>query len=134
VRPETRIAGLLAAGESFLEVNPNAALDWDYEKNFPLKPEEVTHSSGKRVWWKCHQCGYEWQTTVNHVNQGTGCRHCKHQENYAKKRKKVLNLDTGEVFESMTKAAENYGIDASSISMCCRGKTKTAGGYRWKTV
>ena len=32
---------------------PEAVAQWDYERNSPLRPEELPRSSGKRVWWKC---------------------------------------------------------------------------------
>ena len=32
----------------------------------------------------------------------------------------------------ITAAAIKYGIDASTISKCCRGKTKSAGGFIWE--
>ena len=133
-RIETKNNNLLETKNSFLNLNPGASKDWNYEKNYPLKPENVTPSSGKRVWWKCHKCGYEWQTSVSHVNHGTGCRNCKHQENYAKKRKKVMNLDTGVVFDSISSAAKYYNVDVSLISMCCSGKIKTACGHRWELI
>lgn len=34
--------------------------------------------------------------------------------------------------ESITKAAEVMGITRSAISRCCRGKSKTSGGFIWK--
>lgn len=133
-RIETRNHNLLKTRNSFKDLNPEAARDWDYDKNYLLKPEDVTPSSGKVVWWKCHTCGYEWKTSVNHVNHGTGCRICKHKENYAKRRKKVINIDTGMVFDSISSAAKYYNVNASLISMCCSGKIKTAHGYRWKLL
>lgn len=38
------------------------------------------------------------------------------------------------VYDSMRQAATITGIKASGISCCCRGVTKTAGGFRWKYV
>ncbi|MBQ8320045.1 MAG: hypothetical protein IJX81_04110 [Clostridia bacterium] len=39
----------------------------------------------------------------------------------------------GEVFSSVKSAAERYGIKThASISQCLKGKSKTAGGYKWK--
>jgi len=35
-------------------------------------------------------------------------------------------------YESATKASSANGLCCSSISMACRGKTKTSGGYIWK--
>lgn len=43
----------------------------------------------------------------------------------------VTNLDTGEIFTSITEASKKYNINRIGISDCCRGKSKTAGGYRW---
>lgn len=57
---------------------PEIAIDWDYKKNAPLKPDEVTKGSNKRVWWKCHKCSYEWDSKV--YNRGIlkrGCPVCR---------------------------------------------------------
>ena len=48
------------------------------------------------------------------------------------KYKKVLCIETGEIFPSVKEASRQLGISNSSISMCCRGKRKSAGGYHWK--
>lgn len=54
-------------------VYPNLALDWDYEKNDGLKPTEIVFGSNKRVWWKCHVCGYEFQASPNGRRRNKGC-------------------------------------------------------------
>lgn len=36
------------------------------------------------------------------------------------------------LFDSITEAGRKTGVDVGSISACCRGKQKTAGGYIWK--
>lgn len=48
--------------------------------------------------------------------------------------KKVLCVETGEVFESTRDAQRKTGIHQSSISYACNGKYKTTGGYHWKFV
>lgn len=45
--------------------------------------------------------------------------------------KKVTNVDTGEVFNSIKEAAEKYSLKETHISRVCRGKRKTTGGFRW---
>lgn len=46
--------------------------------------------------------------------------------------KRVINLDTGKIFNSIKKASLLYKLKSpSSISSVCRGKAKTAGGYKW---
>lgn len=50
--------------------------------------------------------------------------------------KKVIKMnelgEPLEEYESQTEAARNVGIAQSSISMCCAGKVKSAGGFLWK--
>jgi len=63
-------------GENDLQtVNPILAKEWNYEKNGNLKPEDFKANSGKKVWWKC-SLGHEWQATIDHRNNGSGCPIC----------------------------------------------------------
>ena len=55
--------------------NPLVAKEWNHEKNGELKPELVTASSGKKVWWICEK-GHEWETTIAHRAAGQGCPVC----------------------------------------------------------
>lgn len=48
--------------------------------------------------------------------------------------KRILCIETGEVFESMSDAYRKTGIVFSSISNVCNGKRQTAGGYHWRLV
>lgn len=46
---------------------------------------------------------------------------------------KVVCLETGVVFNSLTDAAKSVGLStASQISRCCKNKNFTAAGYHWK--
>lgn len=45
--------------------------------------------------------------------------------------KKVICIETGEVYDSISKAAKILNISQSSISLCCLGRNKTAGGCHW---
>lgn len=58
-------------------INPILAKEWNYEKNDDLKPDMVTANSGKKVWWKCLKCNYEWQAIIANRNRGRGCPNCK---------------------------------------------------------
>jgi hypothetical protein len=49
--------------------------EWDYSKN-KNKPEEYTPGSNKKVWWKCKDCGYEWEAQICNRNYGNGCPEC----------------------------------------------------------
>lgn len=46
-------------------------------------------------------------------------------------KKKVINLDTLEVFDTVRKAAEKYNLKDTHISRVCKGKRKRTGGFRW---
>ena len=46
--------------------------------------------------------------------------------------KKLLCVETGEVFEYISLASEKYGISKSNIVQVCKGKRQTAGGLHWK--
>ncbi len=56
-------------------VNSILSKEWNHEKNGKLKPEHVTASSNKKVWWRCSK-GHEWQASIGNRNQGRGCPYC----------------------------------------------------------
>ena len=56
-------------------VNPALAIEWNYQKNGDLTPDNFTVNSSKKVWWKCSN-GHEWQATIANRNYGTGCPIC----------------------------------------------------------
>lgn len=49
------------------------------------------------------------------------------------RQKKVMRLDTGEIFDSATLAAKIVGFSISAVSVAIRRKTKCAGTY-WEYV
>ena len=46
--------------------------------------------------------------------------------------RKVINLDTQEIFNCIYFASDKYNICPQDISKCCRKKRKTSGGYHWE--
>ena len=71
---------------------PDIAKDWDYEKNYPLVPEDFLPGSGKTVWWKCSICGKSWQARIVHrvsKSKQSGCRSCKAKIRCSKKSKQL---------------------------------------------
>jgi len=115
-------------------VCPDIAKEWDYKKNYPLTPNDVTKSSGKKVWWKCSVCGYEYQMTVCDRNKHHSCSKCANKIRAKKNSKKVINLDTNEVFASASEAGKSVNLTSSAICNVCQGRRTTAGGYHWKYV
>ena len=56
--------------------NPELAKEWHPTKNGKLKPTDVMPGSGKKVWWLCLECGYEWRASVDKRSRGVGCPQC----------------------------------------------------------
>ena len=52
---------------------PKLKDEWNYEKNAELRPEQFLPKSGKKVWWRCSLCGYEWETVIRNRTNGHGC-------------------------------------------------------------
>jgi group I intron endonuclease len=46
--------------------------------------------------------------------------------------KKVLCIETQEVYDTIATAKKITGIDDAHISCCCNGKRKSAGGFHWR--
>lgn len=114
--------------------NPELAKEWDYEKNYPLTPDQVTCSANRKVWWKCSVCNHCWEATINNRARGKGCPECGKERTRKAKFKQVICLETGVVYSSIKEAETITGIKRTSIVPCCKGKQKTAGGYHWKYV
>lgn len=54
---------------------PSLLLEWDYEKNDGLMPENIASKSGLKVWWKCAS-GHSWQAAVFARANGSRCPYC----------------------------------------------------------
>ena len=113
--------------------NPELLKEWHQDKNGKLLPENISFGSTKQVWWKCQKCGYEWKTSVSHRTiSKNGCPACAKKDRARKLSKRIINLDTGEIFESLTVAAKKYNLkDTSGLTHCIQGKTKTCVGFKW---
>lgn len=48
--------------------------------------------------------------------------------------KRVICVETDEVFDSIREANVKYGFNISNICAVCKGKQKTAYGYHWRYV
>ena len=59
----------------FLEEKPELLAEWDYEKNFGLRPDDYTGASDQRAWWKC-KLGHSWYTAIKSRTFGTNCPYC----------------------------------------------------------
>lgn len=85
VSPNNRMAGcgcpfcnqhrLIPEETSLTAVRPDIAAQWDYEKNDPDTPGDVTAYSNKKYWWRC-DVGHRWMATVANRSYGEECPDC----------------------------------------------------------
>ena len=86
-----------------------------------------------------HLDNLEWCDRKYNINYGTRRKRQsekmkgrKHNNEHKKKNgKKIINLDTREIFNSLREAGEKYNIAPQGIYRVCKGRNKRAGGYRW---
>lgn len=69
----------------------------------------------------CRKHSDEIKRKISENRKGLGCR-------------KVINLNTNEIFDSIQDACKKYNLLDGSISRVCSGKYKTSGGFKWVYV
>lgn len=129
---------------------------WSYKSQRFLKPSKdgkgylrvYPFIDGKRQTYKVHRLvaetyipnpnGYD---TVDHIdgNPGNNCVNnlqWMSRENNTRKgvQKKVVCIETGQVFESIKSAAESVNRTCSPLSAHLQGKAKKCGGYTWRII
>ena len=61
---------------SLFAKRPMLAKDWHPTKNGKMNPKNITYGSEKIAWWKCHECGHEWEDRICDRLSGNGCKKC----------------------------------------------------------
>lgn len=68
---------IVVAGLNDLKTtHPDLAEEWDYERNGAISPASFSAGSGKKVWWKCQECGYSWYAAISNRTRSRGCPRC----------------------------------------------------------
>lgn len=122
---------------SLAHLRPDLAKEWHPTKNGHFKPSMVSLHSDRKAWWLCPACGNEYEASVGHRVDGTGCPKCGIKKSSLSKSKAIEMLDpnTGAViqeFSSITDAGRKMKINHSNIAMVCKGIRPKAGGYKWR--
>ena len=81
----TRIAGarcpyctgrkVLVGFNDLATQHPELARQWDYRKNAPLVPADISAGSHRSVWWRCEK-GHSWRASIHSRASGCGCPIC----------------------------------------------------------
>ena len=115
---------------------PELCEEWNYEKNseIGLFPNKVAPHSDKKAWWQCRVCGNEWQSVIDTRTRkrASGCPECGKRIRSEAKNKSVRCVETKAVYKSIQEAENLTGISRHCISLCCKGKQKTAGKKHWE--
>lgn len=75
---------------NLLFCNPELCEEWDYSKN-NKNPEDYCPNSGKKVWWKCKECGHEWKASILDRNSNHGCPRCNNSKGEKAVEKWLIN-------------------------------------------
>lgn len=112
---------------------PEIAAEWHPTKNGNLSPENTSMGHVGKVWFLCPTCKHSYESTIGNKRKGFGkCPYCSSRKTRAMK---ILNVDTGMVFDTLKEAAAFVGkTNIDNIRVCCLGRTNTAYGYHWEYV
>lgn len=109
------------------------------------------YKNGKKKMYKVHRLvafafvkGYFEGAIVDHINTikddnrvinlkwVTYKQNNNNPKSIQKKNKRVVCVETGQIFNSMKEAGEYVSIDSTHIVACCKGKRKICGGFHWE--
>ena len=91
--------------------------------------------SKEKISCKCRACGNEWAPIPNAlISQRQGCPVCGKIKGINNRKKPVICIETGEIFESMTDAMKKGYTDKRKIKKCCQGELETYKGFHWKYI
>ncbi len=121
-------------GNSFADLFPNAAREWDYDKNGDLRPEDVSSRSGKKAYFKCLSKGHVTLSTIANKAAGHGCSKCAIDS----RAKRSLEESFGALFPNKTSYWDyerNIGLSPYEIGPASSANIwlKCPNGHSWKT-
>lgn len=77
--------------KSFASLYPELLESWNWEKNDGINPYFIPAVSGRKFWWKCPKCGFEWKAKVSHrTKRNHGCSQCSGQLPYSNEEEKII--------------------------------------------
>lgn len=85
---------------------------------------EVNHKDGDKL--NNAASNLEWVTSSENI------KHSYEELNHKAFARKVVCVETQEIFDSIKSAAESKQLHSGLIWKCCNGKQNTTGGYHWE--
>lgn len=126
---------LVQGKNDLLTLRPDIAAEWDYSKNSPLRPEQVSCCSNKKFWWICPHGHVSYFATLNHRISGTGCPLCANQKISSKLSVPIDQFSADglyiKTYPGIKYAAEECQVTRTAICRALKNGTKSA-GFLWK--
>lgn len=133
---------VLKGYNDFASKCPELLKEWNYSKN-TIKPDEIVYKSGKKVWWICSNCNFEWKTSVVHRTgyHKTGCPECAKKKQVQTLTENIIKKD-GSFANNYPQLLEdwdyerNVGIDPYSLTSKSERRVNwiCKFGHRWDCV
>jgi rubrerythrin len=94
---------------SFTDIRPDVAKKWNFDRNGSLNPNMFSVGSNEIVWWKCPDCGHEWQSSINSMTREgrRGCAICSKKQRGNTFTKGVVEK-VGSLSETMPELAKEW--------------------------
>lgn len=110
---------------------PDLAKEFDYEENYPLKPDSISKGYEKKVFWICSKCKNKFYSSPNsRISLNVGCPKC---NGGISKKVNQYTLDGKYIktYNNCSEAGRTIGVSGSAISNAIHRKT-TSGNYLWE--
>jgi len=126
-------------GKRLSDTHPHLEEEWDFDKNKPLTPKDVSEGAHHKVFWICKtDPSHRWQAVVkDRTGKESRCPFCSKDDrqgekhhNFDSEEFRFKNQKTDEVFLGTRFGFFcAHGIDRSSISKLIKGKRKIYKGW-----
>lgn len=120
----------LCVETSLAYVCPNLIEEWHPLKNGDLSPHSVFAKTRKKIWWICKK-GHEWQTTIGHRVNGSGCPFCSNKKICLSNSLFSLNKKISNEWHY----AKNFPLTPQNVSLKSSKRVTwmCEKGHEWKT-
>lgn len=125
---------------SMRNTHPKLASEFHPSKNQNMTPDNVKAGTGRRIWWICQDCDYEWKVAgSNRVSQNSGCPVCAGKAVHTDGRNSFANVLPGLAIEwhptrnqNLTPNRVTVGSNKSIwwICDCCEHEWRTKISHR----
>ena len=116
----------VARWRSVATLHPRLMTEWHEQRNGDLDPYSLGQHSHRKVWWRCRQCGAEWQASPNQrTSAGRGCPACGRRRSIAAtvERNRSYQSPPGQSIAAKRPdlllewdATRNIGLDPSTLA------------------